>query len=128
MAQLPTLCVSMHRPPGRQRSSSRSVASTIQPTACTMSVAAEDGDEALRRVEIHRPDLHEISEAAVGRDQLGDDRGADGVGEADAESREDVRHRAGEDDVARDLALVRADELRHLHELGVERAHARRAC
>ena len=36
-----------------------------------------------------------------------------------------VGHRAGQHDVARDLALAGADDLRHLHELGVERAHAR---
>ena len=34
-------------------------------------------------------------------------------------------HRAGKDDVARDLALAGAHDLRHLHQLRLERAHAR---
>ncbi len=76
-------------------------------------------------VEVHRAGLHQIAEPAVRRDQLGDHGGADRVGHRDAEAGEDVGHRARHHDVARDLPFARAHDLRHLHQLGVERAHAR---
>ncbi len=126
--------LSCRRPasPGRRRAASAAAAarspSTSQPTACTMSVAARMATKHCVVSKFIAPTCTRYPRPAVRRDQLGDDRGADGVGHADAEAREDVRHRAGKDDVARDLALVGADHLRHLHELGVERAHARRAC
>ena len=87
----------------------------------------ENGDENLGGVEIHGADLDEIAQAAVRGDQLGDDRGADRVGHGDPEPGEDAWNRRRKDDVARDLTLACADELRHLDELGVKRAHARRA-
>ena len=75
-------------------------------------------------VEIHGAELHQIAKPAVGRNQFGDDGAADRIGHGDAQAGEDVGHRAGKHDVARHVALARAHHLRHLHELGVERAHA----
>ena len=85
----------------------------------------EDRGEHRGGVEVHRAGLHQIAEPAIGRDQLGDDRAADGVGHRDAKPGEDMRHGGGKDDVARDMALARAGDLRHLHQPRIERAHAR---
>ena len=81
-------------------------------------------DEDAGRVEVHRAELHQIAEPAIGRDQLGDHRAADRIRHGDAQAGEDVRHRAREHDVAGKLPLGRADHLGHLHQPGVERAHA----
>ena len=50
---------------------------------------------------------------------------ADGVRHRDAKAGEDMRHRGGEDDVAGDMPLAGAGDLRHLHQPRIERAHAR---
>ena len=85
----------------------------------------EDRGEHRGGVEVHRAGLHQIAEPAIGRDQLGNDRAADGVGYRDAKPGENMRDGGGQDDVARDMALARAGDLRHLHQPRIERAHAR---
>src|SRR3954454_6237264 len=46
----------------------------------------DDGGEYARGVKIHGAGLHQIAEAAIGRDQLGDHGGADRVGDRDAKA------------------------------------------
>ena len=109
---------------GRQRNSRRSAASTLQLHAKHDAGGRHQRDEHAGGVEIHRAELDQIAEPAIGRDQFGDHGAADRIRHGDAQSGEDVGNRAGKHDVARELAFARADDLRHLHEPGVERAHA----
>ena len=60
-------------------------------------------DEHAGGVEIHRAELHQIAEPAIGGDQLGDHRAADRIRHGDAQAGEDVGHRARKHDVARDV-------------------------
>src|SRR3954469_8869156 len=78
----------------------------------------QDRDEHLGGVEVHRAGLHQIAQAAIRRDQLGDHGAADRIGHGNPKAGEDRRHRARKHDMAADLTFVGAHHLRHLHELG----------
>ena len=86
----------------------------------------EDRGEHRGGVEVHRAGLHQIAEPAIGRDQLGDHRAADGVGHRDAKAGEDTRApRAGKTMWRATWRSLGAGDLRHLHQPRIERAHAR---
>src|SRR5262249_32248282 len=67
----------------------------------------QKASEYQRHVEVRARDHHQVADAAIGRDRLGDDRADEGLRYCDLQRGEEVRHRARQSDVRQNIELAR---------------------